>query len=603
MFTTRPELMGTYGMVASTHWLASSTAMAVLEDGGNAFDAVVAAGFVLQVVEPHMNGPGGDLSLIFADARDGRPVVLSGQGTAPATATAAHYRSLGLDLVPGAGLLAAAVPGATPAFLTLLRDHGTRSLRETLRYAIGYAGAGYPLVRRIVEDIGSVERLFRDEWPGSAELYLPGGRPPSPGSLFTNSALAATYERLVTEGEACGPDRQEQLDGALRAWSEGFVADEVDAFAKNAYWDSSGERHPGVITGADLAGWTARYEEPARLDYQGLTVCKTPGWGQGPVLLQQLALLDGFGFDFGAEFDADDAAMPSATATAEFVHTVVECAKLAFADREAWYGDTPEMPLDGLLSRDYADRRRALVGRDAASGLVPGVPDGRAPARLPRLVTDPPSARPERPDAPEGDPTVTRTGDTCHIDVVDRWGNMVAATPSGGWLMSSPIIPGLGFCLGTRAQMFWLEEGLPTTLTPGRRPRTTLSPTLALRDGEPVLAFGTPGGDQQDQWQTPFLLRHVLGGADLQAAIDAPTFHTNHFPSSFYPRNAIPGQVVVESRIGPDVIAELRARGHDVHVSGPWSLGRLCAVSRDPATGMLRAAADPRRMQGYAVGR
>jgi gamma-glutamyltranspeptidase/glutathione hydrolase len=608
MFTTRPELMGTHGMVASTHWLASGTAMAVLEAGGNAFDAVVAAGFVLQVVEPHMNGPGGDMSLMYASALERGPVVLCGQGPAPAAATAAHYRSLGLDLVPGAGLLAAAVPGATPAWLTLLRDHGTRSLRETLRYAIEYAGGGYPLVRRIVDHIASVERLFRDEWATSAQVYLPGGRLPGAGTMFTNRSLAATYERLVREGEARGQDRQAQVDGALHAWSEGFVADEVDAFARNAYWDSSGGRHPGVITGADLAGWDPPYEEPARLDYRGLTVCKTPAWGQGPVLLQQLALLDGFDLapGVGPRADAgDDAAggAKAAAATAEFVHTVVECAKLAFADREAWYGDTLGVPLASLLAPGYADRRRALVGPHASPGLTPGTPDGRASARLPRLVTEPLAPGPGRPDAPEGDPTVTRTGDTCHIDVVDRWGNMVSATPSGGWLMSSPIIPALGFSLGTRAQMFWLEEGLPTTLTPGRRPRTTLSPTLALRDGEPVLAFGTPGGDQQDQWQTAFLLRHLLGGVGLQAAIDAPTFHTNHFPSSFYPRTAIPGQVVVESRIGHDVVAALRARGHDVHVAGPWSLGRLCAVSRDPATGMLRAAADPRRMQGYAVGR
>jgi gamma-glutamyltranspeptidase/glutathione hydrolase len=210
-------------------------------------------------------------------------------------------------------------------------------------------------------------------------------------------------------------------------------------------------------------------------------------------------------------------------------------------------------------------------------------------------------------DVTTGEPTVQRdgsvSGDTCHIDVVDRWGNIISATPSGGWLQSSPTIPELGFCLGSRAQMFWLDEGLPASLVPGARPRTTLTPTLVLRDGVPVLACGSPGGDQQDQWQSLFLLRHVVGGMDLQEAIDAPMFHTTSFPGSFHPREMEPGALVVEDRIPAPVLDGLTRRGHDVMASGPWSLGRMCAVSRDPSTGLLRAGANPRGMQGYAVGR
>jgi gamma-glutamyltranspeptidase/glutathione hydrolase len=303
-----------------------------------------------------------------------------------------------------------------------------------------------------------------------------------------------------------------------------------------------------------------------------------------------------------------NASEPCDADTAEAVHVSVEATKLAMADREAWYGDTGDVPVDELLSSAYAAERRALIGRTASRDLRPGSPGGRPP-RLPRFVTEVSAA--EHPAARElagvGEPTVDargRTrGDTCHVDVVDRWGNIVSATPSGGWLQSSPVVPELGFALGTRAQMFWLEPGLPNSLAPGKRPRTTLSPSLALRGGVPALAFGTPGGDQQEQWQLCFWLAHTVGGLDLQAAIDAPAWHTTSFPSSFFPRETTPGEVVVEERIGGDVVDGLRRRGHDVTVAGPWSLGRLSAVSRDPETGVLRAAANPRGMQGYAAGR
>jgi gamma-glutamyltranspeptidase/glutathione hydrolase len=275
------------------------------------------------------------------------------------------------------------------------------------------------------------------------------------------------------------------------------------------------------------------------------------------------------------------------------VHTITECAKLAFADREAWYGDPDfvDVPLELLLSREYADERRALVGDEASAELRPGRPDGREP-RLP-------TAQGAAAHAPGlGEPT---RGDTCHLDVVDRNGNAVSATPSGGWLHGSPILPGLGFCLGTRAQMFWLEEGLPSSLGPRRRPRTTLSPTIARRDGE-TIAFGTPGGDQQDQWSLVFFLSLVHFGLNAQEAIDAPMFHTEHFPESFYPRTARPRTLQLEARFDREAAEELARRGHLVELQEPWSLGRLSAAGRD-GDGVLYAAANPRGMQGYAVGR
>jgi gamma-glutamyltranspeptidase/glutathione hydrolase len=579
VFTTRPELRGTFGMVASTHWLASAAGMAVLEQGGNAFDAAVATGFTLQVVEPHLNGPGGDLPAILWPA-GAEPVVLCAQGPAPQAATIERYRDdLGLELVPGTGPLAAVVPGAFGGWLAMLRDHGTCTLRDVLGYAIGYAENGYPLIPQIAGAIRNVEELFRGEWTSSAEIYLPV---PQPGTLHRNTQLAATYRRILEEAEACSPNREEQIEAAHAAWYRGFVAEAILAFQTLEWMDSSGERHGGVLTEDDLRDWRPRYEQPLAVDYAGLTVLKAGPWSQAPVFLQQLRLLDGF----------DLAAMGHASA--EYVHTITECAKLAFADREAWYGDPDffDVPMATLLSSQYADERRRLIADECSADLRPGSPDGRTPR-----LSGPVGAVPIAPGV--GEPT---RGDTVHLDVVDQWGNMVAATPSGGWLWGAPVIPELGFCLGTRAQMFWLEEGLPNSLEPGKRPRTTLSPTLAARDGEPYLALGTPGGDQQDQWTLHVLLGHLHFGLDLQAAIDAPNHHTEAFPSSFYPRATRPRHVTVEDRAGVETIDGLRARGHDVEVSEAWSLGRVSAVGREP-DGQLKAGANPRGMQGYAAGR
>jgi gamma-glutamyltranspeptidase/glutathione hydrolase len=599
MFTTRPTLQGTFGMVSSTHWLASQSAMAVLEDGGNAYDAAVAGAFVLHVVEPHLNGPAGEVPILLAPA-GGEVRVLCGQGVAPAGATIEHYRGLGLDLVPGTGPLAAAVPGAFDAWMLLLRDHGTKSLADVLKYAIGYAEDGHACVDNVGATVEAVRELFETEWTSSADVYLPGGKAPRPGELFCNPALAATWKRLLAEVAGAG-DREAQIEAAREVWRSGFIAEALVRQAQRPTMDTSGERHTGTLTAADLASWSASYEAPATYDWNGWTLCKAGPWSQGPAFLQQLALLP--------------PELPS-YGSADYVHLLIEGCKLAMADREAWYGDAGEdaVPLGELLSADYNAARRELIGEKASYELRPGSPGGRAP----RLCGHARVVAPEESGFDPmgaGEPTVARVaadggtrGDTCHLDVVDRWGNMIAATPSGGWLQSNPVVPELGFPLGTRLQMAWLESGLPNSLAPGRRPRTTLTPSIALRDGVPVLAFGTPGGDQQDQWQLHFFLAvatraKVRGGLDLQGAIDAPNWHNDSFPSSFYPRGMRPGSVTVEARMDEAVVEELRQRGHDVTVGDAWSEGRLCAVARDPAAGILSAAANPRGMQGYAVGR
>jgi gamma-glutamyltranspeptidase/glutathione hydrolase len=567
--------------------------MAVLESGGNAFDAAVATGFVLQVVEPHLNGPGGEVPIIFATAADPRPRVLCGQGVAPSGATIEHYRSLGLALVPGSGLLAATVPGAWDAWLTMLRDHGTRSLRDVLGYAIGYARDGYPVVDRIGATIASVADLFGEHWPTSAALWLPDGRPVS--VRHRNPVLADTWERLLAEAERAGSDRVVQIDAARRAWSGGFVAEAIDAFCRNAFRDDSGRDHAGVLTGDDMANWQASYEDAVTVEFGDWTLAKGGAWSQGPVLAQQLMLLNNF---------VDELAYVDGVPTARTVHIAVECAKLAFADREAWFGDVPDVPLAELLSAEYAAQRAKLVADQASWDLRPGSPGGRRP-RLPEFVTRGLGIGAAAGEGATGEPTVDSSGqtrgDTVHVDVVDARGNIVSATPSGGWLQSSPTIPELGFCLGSRAQMYWLEEGLPNSLAPGKRPRTTLSPSMARRSDGTSLAFGTPGGDQQDQWQLCFWLAHTVGGLNLQAAIDAPAWHTNAFPSSFHPRGWEPGEVVVESRLGERTVAELAERGHALVDAGAWALGRMSAVSW--GSGFVKGAANPRGMQGYAVGR
>ncbi|MCW5952198.1 MAG: gamma-glutamyltransferase [Propionibacteriaceae bacterium] len=613
-------------MAASTHWLATASAQAVLERGGNAFDAVVAGAFVLHVVEPHLNGPGGDVPAIFVTATDpGRPRVLAGHGPAPAGATIEHYRGLGLELVPGSGALAATVPAAVDAWLLLLRDHGTWSLADVLEFAIGYARDGHPVLAAVVRTIDGVAPLFRDHWPTSAARWLPDGRPPVPGQIVTNPEYADLLGRLVAVSTAAtGRGRRAAIDAARRAW-RAIVGPAVEGFVAAPHRHSDGGDYAGVLIAADIAGFDATIEDPVTLQFRGHTIAKTPAWGQGPVLLQALAILDGYPderLDPGTELGA---------------HTILEALKLTLADRDTWYGDALDPAiLAHLLSSEYAATRRELIGDTASAEFRPGAVPGRNSHLPPLRTTHDTSGAPvgSLPGSPAGGPAsavgeptmvspssairgsgaidtddlptdangVAR-GDTCHIDVVDRWGNMISATPSGGWLQSSPAIPGLGFCLGTRLQMAWLDKESSSSLEPGRRPRTTLSPTLVLADGHPVLACGTPGGDQQDQWQLNLLLRVLVGGYSAQQAIDAPTFHSTSLPASFWPRTWTPAGAVVEDRLGSEVIAGLEARGHLIERAGDWTLGRLSAVIRDPATGVLGAAANPRAAQGYATGR
>jgi gamma-glutamyltranspeptidase/glutathione hydrolase len=581
--------------------------MAALERGGNAFDAAVVGGFVLQVVEPHLNGPGGEVPLMLWSEKERRSRVICGQGSAPDLATIEYFRSLGLHQVPGIGLLPATVPGAFGAWLTMLRDYGTMTLREALSPAINYADNGFPLIGRAVQAILAVEQLFRDEWKTSERVWLPDGRVPKPNSIFRNRQLAKTYKKIIVDAEAMSKgSRESVINAALDVWYRGYIAKEIDEYYRTArVKDTTGERNGGLLRFEDLECWEACYEQPLTADFGEFTVAKCGPWSQGPMFLQQLSILKNENLR---------------NATPErFVHVIAESAKLSFADRLAWYGDPDyaDVPINELLSDAYGAARYVLIERTASQELRPGSPGGRAP-NLPDLSVSEKTLRESETRFGIGEPTFVDlppirewaerevfVGDTCHLSVIDAEGNMVSATPSGGWLSSSPVIPSLGFSLNTRLQMTWLDV-VPSQLAARKRPLTTLSPGMAFKNGEPYMVFGTPGGDQQDQWTVAFFIRHAVLGMNLQEAIDAPSWHVDHSPASFWPRSMKLNNITVEQRMDERIIGFLKEAGHCVTIGDSWSEGRISACTRERDESgrlVLRAGANARGMQGYAVGR
>ena len=575
-------ILATRGVVTSGHYLATEIGMEMLRRGGNAMDAAAAVGFALTLLKPHQNGIGGEAPMLVHSAGDNKVWAVSGHGVAPREATLERFREYGLKVIPGDGFLPAIVPPAVASWICLLDRFGTMRLAEVLSPSVELAEQGFGMYDALHLAIANQAERFGNAWPSSAEVFLPAGQPPLIGSIWSNPGWAATF-RLLIEADRRQDERLAGLRAAHDVFYRGPVAERIVEFCRTTpVQDASGQPHTGLLTVEDFAAFQARVEEPVRADFGDVEVYKCGPWTQGPVLLQALKLLENFDLASKRRNSAD------------YIHTVVECMKLAFADREFYYGD-PEftnVPLAKLLSSEYAAERSALVDPAAASlTLRPG---GHPAISAEDIVTV------EAAFASAGE--TGHEGDTTKLEVIDSDGNMVSATPSGGWLSSSPTIPGLGFPLGTRGQMFSLQPDHPNCLQPGKRPRTTLTPSMATRAGRPFLAFGSPGGDCQDQWALQFFLNAVVFGLSLQEAVEAPTFWTNHFPGSFYPRTAQRGSLYVETRIPKRVRDALAERGHRVVAAGAWSGGNTLAASIDPESGLLCAAASPRLNPAYAMG-
>ncbi len=595
-FTTRPVIMGRRGVVTSGHYLVTSVGLRILMNGGNAIDAAAAMGICETLLEPQSCGIGGEVPTLVYSAREGKTYAISGMGWSPKAFTLDWCRENGIDLIPGDGYLPATVPAPVDTWATAVARFGTMSFSEILQPTIEFAEHGFPVYETMSNRIGLSEDKFNNLYPTTGEIYLNNGRARNVGEIQRNPDFGAMLRIMCrAEDEAKGRGRVAGIEAARDAFYKGEIAEKIIRFMEdNPVEDASGEEHKGLLSYEDMAEWHADVEEPLSLEYKGLDVHKCSSWTQGPVFLQQLSIL--------RELDIKGYGHNSP----EYLHSWVESAKMAFADREAYYGDPKmdDVPFDLLLSGEYGNMRAGQIGEVASLELRPGDLGSGVPEYTSIGVVDDNRralgvAAREIKDLGFGHAHI---GDTTHLDAMDAEGNMVASTPSGGWLGSSPVIKGLGFPMGTRGQMFYLNSERPNALEPRKRPRATLTPTIATKDGGPFMAFGTPGGDSQEQWTIQFFLNHVEFGMNLQEALDAPTVHTTHFPSSFYPRHAFPGRVVVESRMSDKTLDELRKRGHDIEMTGDWANGKVLGIRYHSDTGTIAGAASAKNNIGYAMG-
>ena len=561
MTVSRPAIRSRKGVVSSGHYLATSAGLKMFAYGGNAIDAGVAAGFALAVLKPHQNSLGGECPILIYNPAAKKVVAVSGQGTAPGKATVKWFRDHGVGMIPGDGLLGATVPGMFGSYATALLNFGKLTLRQVLEPALELAESGFPVYSALHATLCSLKDKFTREWPTSAEIFIPGGKVPDTGEILKQPALAATLRSLIEAEASCrSSGREAAINSAIEYYYRGGIAQKILEFAANTpVKDSTGEYHTTLLEKGDFDAYRTRIEKPVSANYKGYTVYKCGPWTQGPVFLQQLKLLEGFDLK-GMGHNSG-----------EYIHTVIECSKLAFADRDRYYGDPEfaEAPLEMLLSEEYNAEQRKKIKSDRANNTAIWSEAGKY------------------------DDTPYR-GDTTHLDTADGEGFLMSATPSGAWIPTSPVIPTLGFPLGTRAQVFNMKEGHPNCLAPGKRPRTTLTPSVAFKDGEPWMAFGTPGGDMQDQWTLQYFLNVAEFGMDLQKAADVPTFHTTHFINSFYPHDTGDGTVFVEEGIGREALLALQVKGHKIHLNVADTHGEVCAACVNRGMSMVEGAASPK---------
>ncbi len=573
VFTTRPVIMGTHGMVASTHYLASVEGLQILREGGNVVDAGATMWFCMTLLKPHLVGAAGEAPILLYLEDEEKVVAVNGQGPAPEAANIEWFKEQGYPMIPEDGFTPACVPGAFDAWMMTLQEYGTMNLPRILEPAIRIATDGFPMYPTLAMFLERLQMRFIAEWSSTSSIYLPEGRAPVVGEPQRNHDWARTFKKIVEEYEKAG-NRSSGFDAVRKYYYDGPIAEQMVEFMHSFKCrDVYGKENYGLMTLDDMSRYSASFEDSVSVDYHGLTVHKCDTWTQGPVFLQQLRLLEGYDLQSMGHNSVN------------YIHTLMEVAKLAFADREQYYADPEfeDVPLEWLLSTEYAKERRALIDPNVACVLHR--PGGVEPKMLEESGEKP-----------------WFEGDTVHLEAVDRYGNMLSATPSGGWLRTSPLVPGLGFPMGTRAQFMYLDPNHVECLKPGKRPSTTLTPSLVTDKNRSYMVFGTPGGDKQDQWTLQFFLNYIDFGMNIQEALDAPTAHTSHFPASFWPHTVRPGEVSLEPRIPVEVAEGLSKMGHKVVYSKPWSHGRCLAIRYDPVSGLMSGGASPRTGEPYALG-